>query len=83
MVAILDSSIFYDLFHAFPFHANGGNPQDRIIVERSKLGPCRRDKLTEQLREPTGPLNEFEEVLKRCGSELGEVKNAFNGTRIE
>ena len=41
------------------------------------------DKLTEQLREPTGPLNEFEEVLKRCGSELGEVKNAFNGTRIE
>ncbi len=41
------------------------------------------DKTTEQVREPTGPLNEFEEVLKRCGSELGEVKNAFNGTRIE
>ncbi len=43
------------------------------------------DKATEQPQEQTRtrPLNKFEEVLKRCGSELGNVKNAFNGTGNE
>ncbi len=38
------------------------------------------DKASEQLQEQTRPLNEFEEVLKRCGSEFGDVKYTFNGT---
>lgn len=41
------------------------------------------DKATEQVQEQTRPLNEFEEVLKRCGSEFGDVKDAFNGTGNE
>lgn len=41
------------------------------------------DKATEQVQKQTRPLNEFEEVLKRCGSEFGDVKDAFNGTGNE
>ncbi len=39
------------------------------------------EKASEQVHEQTRPLNEFEEVLKRCGSEFGSVKDAFNGTK--
>ncbi len=49
VVAVLDASVLDDLLHPLPFHPDGGDAQDGVVVEGGELGTGGRDQLLEQL----------------------------------